>query len=136
MVFNTTFNNISVISWWSVLLVEETREKSHTNKFFFFCLLKNMSLFFSYTHLLDGRIMVRTLWYHVVCKSIVNMLRAICTFLILYKIIFFKELQSEDLYTIWWFVFFVIEELCDFFLQTLPDYNVLGMVVWGEGYGV
>ena len=25
MVFNTTFNNISVISWWSVLLVEETR---------------------------------------------------------------------------------------------------------------
>jgi hypothetical protein len=26
MVFNTTFNNISVISWWSVLLVEETEE--------------------------------------------------------------------------------------------------------------
>ena len=26
MVFNTIFNNISVISWWSVLLVEETRE--------------------------------------------------------------------------------------------------------------
>jgi hypothetical protein len=24
MVLNTTFNNISVISWWSVLLVEET----------------------------------------------------------------------------------------------------------------
>jgi hypothetical protein len=24
MVFNTTFNNISVILWWSVLLVEET----------------------------------------------------------------------------------------------------------------
>jgi len=24
MVFNTTFNNISDISWWSVLLVEET----------------------------------------------------------------------------------------------------------------
>ena len=23
MVFNTTFNNISVISWWYVLLVEE-----------------------------------------------------------------------------------------------------------------
>jgi hypothetical protein len=32
MVFNTTFNNISAISWGSVLLVEETRvlgEKSH-----------------------------------------------------------------------------------------------------------
>jgi hypothetical protein len=27
MVFNTTFNNISVISWWQVLLVEETGEK-------------------------------------------------------------------------------------------------------------
>jgi hypothetical protein len=25
MVFNATFNNISVISWWSILLVEETR---------------------------------------------------------------------------------------------------------------
>ena len=24
MVFTTTFNNISVISWWSVLFVEET----------------------------------------------------------------------------------------------------------------
>ena len=26
IVFNVTFNNISVISWWSVLLVEETGE--------------------------------------------------------------------------------------------------------------
>ena len=26
MVFNATFNNISVISWWSVLLVEDTGE--------------------------------------------------------------------------------------------------------------
>ena len=26
MMFNTTFSNISVISWWSVLLVEETGE--------------------------------------------------------------------------------------------------------------
>jgi hypothetical protein len=24
MVFNATFNNVSVISWWSVLLVKET----------------------------------------------------------------------------------------------------------------
>jgi len=31
MVFNATFNNISVISWWSVLLVEETAvpEENH-----------------------------------------------------------------------------------------------------------
>ena len=28
MVFNVTFNNISVISWWSVLLVEETSDLS------------------------------------------------------------------------------------------------------------
>jgi hypothetical protein len=28
MVFNATFNNISAISWWSILSVEETREKS------------------------------------------------------------------------------------------------------------
>jgi len=38
MVFNTTFNNISVISWRSVLLVEETRETTDlsqvTNKFY------------------------------------------------------------------------------------------------------
>jgi hypothetical protein len=25
MVFNTTFNNFTVISWWSVLMVEEIR---------------------------------------------------------------------------------------------------------------
>jgi len=30
MVFNTTFNNISVISWRSVLLVEETGENHWT----------------------------------------------------------------------------------------------------------
>jgi hypothetical protein len=29
MVFNATFNNISAISWWSVLLVEETRVPGH-----------------------------------------------------------------------------------------------------------
>ena len=30
MVLNVTFNNTSVISWWSVLLVEETREPEKT----------------------------------------------------------------------------------------------------------
>ncbi len=30
MVFNDTFNNISVISWWSVLLVEETGDPVKT----------------------------------------------------------------------------------------------------------
>jgi hypothetical protein len=32
MVINTTFNNISVISWRSVLLVEETREPRENHK--------------------------------------------------------------------------------------------------------
>ena len=32
MVFNTTFNNISVISWQSVLLVEETRVPVENNR--------------------------------------------------------------------------------------------------------
>jgi len=32
MVFNITFNNISVISWWSVLLVEETGEPGENNR--------------------------------------------------------------------------------------------------------
>jgi hypothetical protein len=29
MVFNDTFNNISVISWWSVLLVEKLSQVTH-----------------------------------------------------------------------------------------------------------
>ena len=32
MVLNATFNNISVISWWSVLLVEETREPGENHR--------------------------------------------------------------------------------------------------------
>ena len=30
MALNATFNNSSVISWWSVLLIEETRKKTPT----------------------------------------------------------------------------------------------------------
>ena len=30
MVFNATFNNISIILWWSVLLVEETGHLEET----------------------------------------------------------------------------------------------------------
>jgi len=32
MVFNATFNNISVILWWSVLLVEETGVPGENNR--------------------------------------------------------------------------------------------------------
>ena len=31
MVFNTTFNNTSVILWWSVLLLEETGKPGENN---------------------------------------------------------------------------------------------------------
>jgi len=34
MVFNATLNNISVRSWWSVLLVEETDLSQVTDKFY------------------------------------------------------------------------------------------------------
>ena len=40
LVFNVTLNNISVISWWSVLLVEETDillENHKTHKTFHIC---------------------------------------------------------------------------------------------------
>ena len=33
MVFNATFNNISVISWQSVLLVEETRVHGENHRY-------------------------------------------------------------------------------------------------------
>jgi len=33
MVFNATFNNIAVISWWSVLLVEETGVPRENHKY-------------------------------------------------------------------------------------------------------
>ena len=32
MVFNATLNNITVISWWSVLLVEETEEPEENHR--------------------------------------------------------------------------------------------------------
>ena len=32
LVFNATFNNISVISWWSVFLVEETEVPGENNR--------------------------------------------------------------------------------------------------------
>jgi len=41
MVFNATFNNISAISWWSVLLVEETSNLSQvTNKLYYIMLYR------------------------------------------------------------------------------------------------
>jgi hypothetical protein len=49
MVFNATFNNISVISWWSALLVEETRVAGENHMQYYtqlkiICICKNASL--------------------------------------------------------------------------------------------
>ena len=48
MVFNPTFNNISIISWWSVLLVEEIRVSRDmtSHKSFWFYTLFVYNLFF------------------------------------------------------------------------------------------
>ena len=58
MVFNATFNNISVISWWSVLLMEETGENyrsvaSHwqtLSAFLFWLKLLNLNILVSSFH--------------------------------------------------------------------------------------
>jgi hypothetical protein len=47
MVFNATFNNILVISWWSVLLVDETNLYLPSNIFplkYTFCSNRNLSI--------------------------------------------------------------------------------------------
>jgi hypothetical protein len=41
MVFHTTFNNISDISWWSVILVEEAEEPAAASRVHHFCNLQS-----------------------------------------------------------------------------------------------
>jgi hypothetical protein len=66
MVFNATFNNISVISWWSVLLLEETDKLFHMiSKFSLFSeeihvFICNVSI--SICH--PGRMVVRFTYHH------------------------------------------------------------------------
>jgi hypothetical protein len=48
MVFNATFNNISVISWRSVLLVEETGVSEKTAYLSHVDIFQNQSCFYSY----------------------------------------------------------------------------------------
>ena len=50
MVFNATFNNISVISWQSVLLVEKTTDLSQVT--FLFC-FRSVVSYFIHHHILS-----------------------------------------------------------------------------------
>ena len=45
MVFNVTFNNISVISWQSVLLVEETGVPGKNYQFFYIISKQSVNIF-------------------------------------------------------------------------------------------
>jgi hypothetical protein len=47
MVFNTTFNNISVISWWSVLFVEDIFTDIH--QFYFFTTIISHFIVFGFS---------------------------------------------------------------------------------------
>jgi hypothetical protein len=60
MVFNAIFNNISVISWWSVLLVEETPFRTT-----------------EFSPVFSG---VRVTWSLVLCVCFVDRCLSICTF--------------------------------------------------------
>jgi hypothetical protein len=51
MVFNATFNNISVISWWSVLLVEETGVPHPEKKNDLYKSLRNYHIFLYWVYL-------------------------------------------------------------------------------------
>jgi uncharacterized protein YggT (Ycf19 family) len=55
MVFNATFNNVSVTSWWSVLMVEETgipRENNRSHMMYlFFNITEEVSTLFRATSL-------------------------------------------------------------------------------------
>jgi hypothetical protein len=54
MVFNATFNNILVISWWSVLLVEKTTDLPQVTDKFFHIMLYRVGLSWIRIHNVSG----------------------------------------------------------------------------------
>ena len=55
MVFNSTLNNISVISWWSVLLVEKTLDLLQvTDKLYHIMLYQHLAMIMIQTHNISG----------------------------------------------------------------------------------
>jgi hypothetical protein len=54
MVFNATFNNILVISWWSVLLVEKTSDLPQVTDKFFHIMLYRVGLSWIRIHNVSG----------------------------------------------------------------------------------
>jgi hypothetical protein len=61
MVFNTTFNNISVISWRSVLLVEESEVPGQRNLVDFLVIIHTLLLCQSQRNLVDFLVIIHTL---------------------------------------------------------------------------
>jgi hypothetical protein len=70
MVFNATFNNISVISWWSVLLVEETGVREFKAKNLADQVNNNVvrsSLLLQHSPPYNKGVVVVIIWFLIVC---------------------------------------------------------------------
>jgi hypothetical protein len=113
MLFNTTFNNISVISWRSILLVEETGEITDlpqvTDKLFHIVFYRlHLTMSWIWTHNLNSFWVVWIVWfdrisydmiYHYTCFVIL-----ICTI----NVVFIESAMTWYIITLvlsYWFVF-------------------------------
>ena len=90
--FNATFNNIAVISWWSVLLVEETGvpEENHG-------LLYKIQNYFNgnSTYNIVCMYMIDVIQVHVYIQRYYTIMRMKLHMIIRYPVMFYKE-KFED----------------------------------------